>query len=327
MKPRYDVIDLADIDKAALFARDVRAGLSASPKHLPCRQFYDQHGSCLFEEICRLPEYYLTRAEYEILEGKADQITASLPRDVTLVDLGSGSAEKTRLLLAALCRRRGAPLQFIPVDIERSVLDSSAATLLDEFPELWIRALVAEYGQSLPWLREHVPGAKCVLWLGSNIGNLHRPQAAQMLTAIRVACSPGDRLLVGIDLRKDRRVLEAAYDDGEGVTARFNLNLLARIDRELGGQFGAASFQHRAVYLEGPGRVEMHLVSTRRQQVLVGALDLVASFEAGEPIHTEDCYKYSPEEIDAIARAAGLRLVAQWLDSGSRFSSNLFFVE
>ncbi|MBI3974440.1 MAG: L-histidine N(alpha)-methyltransferase [Chloroflexi bacterium] len=310
------------------FAEDVAAGLTATPKSLPCRYFYDEEGSLLFEAICELPEYYVTRAEREILEAHANEIAAQVPSATTLVELGSGSAAKTRLLLDAFFRHRQQQrrqhLCYVPIDISRSMLEESSHALLNDYPALEIRAIAAEYDDGLRFLRAESERPKLILWLGSNVGNLERAEAARFLGRVRATMTPADRLLMGVDLRKSREVLEPAYDDAQGVTARFNLNLLARINRELGGEFDLDAFEHRAHYDEVVGRIEMYLVSTRTQRVRIRDLDLTVSFEPGEPIHTENSYKYSLAEIDALSAAAGLAVEARWLDRGERFAVNLF---
>ncbi len=322
LRERLTLIETPSAGDPAAFARDVAAGLARTPKRLPCRYFYDREGSLLFEAICRLPEYYVPRAEREILERRAPEIAACLPLGAALVELGSGSAAKTRLLIEALLRRQGA-LRYVPVDVSRSMLEESAFGLLADYPLLQIVAVAAEYEEGLGVLGRAADGPKLILWLGSNIGNLERPEAAAFLRRVRELMTPDDRLLVGIDLRKDRTVLERAYDDAQGVTARFNRNILARINRELGGRFDLDTFRHRAVYDEAAGRVEMYLVSMQAQRVPIERLGLEVTFAAGEAIHTENSYKYAPSEIDALAEAAGLRVEQRWLDGGRRFSDNL----
>ncbi len=312
-------------DQAALkarLARDVRAGLTAPRKRLPCCYFYDDEGSRLFDAVCELPEYYLPAAEREVLAARADEVASRFREAPVLIELGSGSAAKTRLLIEALLRRHRT-LEYAPIDISRGALIESAPPLLDTYPDLTIHAVAGDY---LEELRRPTPSSrapKLILWLGSSIGNLDRPAAATFLSGIRGTMSPQDRLLVGIDLRKDRSVVEPAYNDAQGITARFNLNLLTRINRELDGGFDLGAFRHRAVYDDGAGRIEMYLDSARGQRVPIGALDLIVPFAAGEPVHTENSYKYSAPEIDALAAAAGLRIESQWQDGGRRFSVNV----
>ena len=346
---RFTLAALGPINPAASLAEEVRAGLTATPKRLPCRFFYDEHGSLLFEQICELPEYYVTRAEREILAAHAAEIVAQLPAvraSTELVELGSGSAAKTRLLIAALLRRQPA-LRYVPVDISRSALEESAGALLAAYPTLRVDAVAADYEAGLRYLANLAvltvpvagaqpgPGASIVgaaavaapprlfLWLGSNVGNLTRAEAAAFLRRVRDRMGPDDRLLIGIDLRKDRAVLEAAYDDARGVTARFNKNLLARINRELGGHFDLDAFEHRAIYDDAAGRIAMYLVSCREQTVAIDSLGVGVPFAAGEAIHTEDSYKYSSDEIEVLAADAGFTVERRWLDGGQRFSDNL----
>jgi dimethylhistidine N-methyltransferase len=328
--PRFRLVELIGGDPLAEFAHDVAAGLTAEPKHLSCRYFYDREGSHLFEAICELPEYYLTRAETEILQSHAQQIALLFPGNVTVIELGSGNAVKTRLLLEALLPGEPGALatgvhrvRYVPIDICRPVLEESAAGLLQRFPPLEIVAVAAEYHEGLRYLGSESDRPRLILWLGSNIGNFTREEAAKFLRRIRDTMTPADRMLVGVDLRKDRAVLEAAYDDAAGVTAAFNLNLLARINHELNGNFDVSAFQHRAIYNEDLGRIEMYLASARSQSVTIGRIRLTVTFAAGENIHTENSYKYSLAEMNAVTTAAGLRSERFWQDGAGRFSLHL----
>ena len=305
------------------FLQDLESGLLTRPKTLPCRWFYDETGSQLFEQICKLPEYYLTRCEQSILEESAAEIAGRFERAVTLVELGSGSASKTRRIIEAFLEQQDR-LEFAPIDVSREMLEQSALSLLEEYPRLDIRAFAGRYESGLESLAGRTPSPRLTLWLGSSVGNLDRTGAATFLAGLASGMRASDRLLIGIDLRKDREVLEAAYDDSQGVTARFNCNLLVRINRELGGHFDLDSFRHQATWKAGPGRIESHLVSLEDQHVRIDALDQEVSFHAGETIHTENSYKYSREEIDALARQSGMRCEAQWLDKDSLYSLNLF---
>jgi dimethylhistidine N-methyltransferase len=303
-------------------AEDVRRGLLATPKHLSCCWFYDDEGSRLFEEICATPEYYVTRAEDELLATHAPAITAALPRGVTVVELGSGSATKTRRLLDELARD-GRLARYVMIDISPAALAASSRALARDYPDLEVVAFRGAYEEGLARLDSLASAPRFVLWLGSNVGNLHRDEAAAFLAGGRARLAPADRLLVGIDARKDRATLERAYDDAAGVTARFNKNLLVRIDRELGGEFDPAKFRHRALWDEERGRVEMWLDSLEDQVVTIARLGLRVPLKRGESIHTENSYKYSEAEIDALAAAARLRVEARWFDGARRFSETL----
>jgi len=309
------------------FAADVRRGLTARPKSLPPKYFYDELGSQLFDAICLLPEYYLTRAETEIFERHAPEIVARARDDspVTLFELGSGSASKTRRIIEALLAAQPR-LTYVPVDISTAALEASAHALLADYPSLGVRAYAADYDSALPRFRESLEGGAraLVLFLGSNVGNFDRAEAHNFLGRVRAVLRAGDRLLLGADLKKEPATLEAAYDDMLGVTAAFNLNLLARINHELRADFRVRDFRHVALYDEREGRVEMHLESLCEQSVRLGALDLEVGFRRGERIHTENSYKYSLAELSELASATGFERAHTWLDSAGRFSSNLF---
>jgi dimethylhistidine N-methyltransferase len=317
---------LAPPAAADSFAEDVRRGLTAETKSLPPKYFYDALGSQLFEAICLLPEYYLTRAEAEIFERHAAEIAGEAARGsrLTLVELGSGSASKTRRVIEAVLERQSG-LTYVPVDISPSALEASARSLLGDYPPLGVVAYAADYDSALPRLAENLRDGEraLVLFLGSNVGNFDRHGARAFMRRLRGSLRPGDALLLGADLKKDPAAFEAAYDDPLGVTAAFNLNVLGRANRELGARFDLRGFRHVALYDEREGRVEMHLESVRAQTVAVGALGISVRFGAGERIHTENSYKYSPAELSELARASGFTLRRTWLDAGERFSSNL----
>jgi dimethylhistidine N-methyltransferase len=318
---RYTLIDAVPEEES--FAEAVAAGLAQRPRRIPCRFLYDERGSKLFEEICTLPEYYLTRAEREILVARADRIAALFDRPIVLAELGSGSSAKTRLVIDACLARHGR-LRYLPVDISRSMLESSSLELLERYESLEIRAIASELRTGLHHLGRETSRPKLILWLGSSVGNLARDEASAFLARVRCAMTPQDALLIGIDLRKSRSVLERAYDDAAGVTARFTLNLLERMNRELGAHFDLSAFRHQAVYHEDEGRVAIEIVSLRRQRVAIEALGCEIELEHGEGIHTENSFKYSLAEIDALASAADMRVRERWQDHGGRFSLNLF---
>ncbi|HWS85683.1 MAG TPA: L-histidine N(alpha)-methyltransferase [Pyrinomonadaceae bacterium] len=309
------------------FAADVRRGLTAARKFLLPKYFYDALGSRLFDAICLVPDYYLTRAEADIFERHAAEIVERArdgARRVTLFELGSGSAAKTRRIIDALLAAQPR-LRYVPVDISTAALEESASALLGDYEGLSVTAYAADYDTALPRLCESFEeGSRAlVLFLGSNVGNFDRAEARDFLRRVRASLRAGDQLLLGADLKKEAAMLEAAYDDPVGVTAAFNLNLLARINRELDADFRLRAFRHVALYDEREGRVEMHLESTREQTVRVGALGLEVHFRQGERIHTENSYKYSLDELSALAADTGFAREHTWLDPAERFSSNL----
>jgi len=322
---RLVIHDLAQRNGHAEFSQDIRAGLTSSPRHLFPKYLYDELGSRLFEAICEVDEYYPTRAEDEILKTHAEEIAGCLPASDTLIELGSGSAEKTRRLIEAFTRQRQ-ELLFIPVDISPTALATSAQALLGSYPNLRIEAYAADYYQALEALPDFGPNPVLVLFLGSNIGNFEPPQASRFLRAIRRVLRPHDVLLLGADLKKDRQTLEAAYNDALGVTRAFIVNELARINRELDANFDLWAFGLRSSYNEAMGRVEVSLESLRAQSVNVRALNLNIDLAAGEKIHVENAYKYDLDDLRTLGNETGFALERTWLDSAERFSSNLFRV-
>jgi len=321
---RLVIHSLVKRDPRTGLAEDVRSGLTAHPKRFLPKYFYDDLGSQLFDAICLLPEYYLTRAENEILEGYADEIAASVSGQKTLVEMGSGSASKTRLVIEALLREQS-ELLFIPVDISATALENSSRILLQSYPRLRIEAYAADYFAGLAELGKKQRGPTLALFLGSNISNFDREEALRFLRAMRAVLKKGDALLLGADLKKDRAILEAAYNDALGVTAAFNLNVLARINRELGANFDLHKFRHKAFYNEAMGRIEIYIESLQAQKVFIESLNLEAEFSAGELIHTENSYKYDLSDIARLATTTGFTCTRTWLDSSGRFSSNLLF--
>jgi dimethylhistidine N-methyltransferase len=319
---KFVLHNLVKREPRAGLAEDVRRGLSSQPKRFLPKYFYDQLGSQLFEAICLLPEYYLTRAENEILEQYADEIVSSVEGETTLLEMGSGSASKTRLIIEALLRKQR-ELLFIPVDISASALDSSSRILLQSYPQLKVEAYAADYFAGLAELKKKQRTRTLALFLGSNVSNFDPDEALRFLHALRQVLRAGDALLLGADLKKERHVLEAAYNDALGVTAAFNLNVLARINRELGGNFDLTAFRHRAFYNEAAGRVEIYIESRRAQTVSISQLEMEVEFGEGEQIHTENSYKYDLSEIGKLADETGFTRARTWLDSEERFSSNL----
>ena len=323
-RERLVLHNLVRLDVRASFADDVRQGLSEKPRRLFPKYFYDELGSALFEAICLLPEYYLTRAENEILTRYADEIAASVEGEKTLLEMGSGSASKTRLIIEALLKQQG-ELCYTPVDISATALETSSRVLLQSYPRLSVEAYASDYYGALEALATKVRRVRTLaLFLGSNIGNFDADEARSFLRALRRVLAEGDALLLGADLKKERAVLEAAYDDALGVTAAFNLNLLARINRELDADFNLRAFKHYVRYDAELGRVEIYAESLRAQTVRVRALGLELKFDEAERIHTENSYKYDLEGLSQLAAATGFRLAKTWLDERATFSSNLF---
>ena len=299
----------------------VRAGLSASPKSLPCHLFYDRRGSELFEAICRLPEYYPTRTEISILNESAPEILEMSGRDLSLVELGGGSGRKTRIFIDHLLAKQPR-LLYVPIDVSGEFLKRSAAALCRKYPTLWVTAIAAEYRSGLDEMPEKA-GPRLILFLGSNIGNFEAPEAARFLLDIRHRMRADDRLLLGMDLVKDRRVLEAAYNDPAGITAEFNKNILHRINRELGAAFVPSQFDHSAPWVEPRSRIEMHLVSRIPQKVSIPALSQEFSFAESETIHTENSHKYTADSFARLAEQAGLRIIGRWTDPRDWFAVTL----
>jgi dimethylhistidine N-methyltransferase len=296
------------------FARDVIAGLTARPKRLAPKYFYDEAGSQLFEEITRLPEYYPTRCELSILRERAGDIARLFQQQTALIEFGSGSTRKARILLEAAL----AIAAYVPVDISPEMLSQEAVELQRDFPKLKVLPVVADFTKPFGLPAEIAGLARAGFFPGSTIGNFEPHDAAAFLTHAARRIGPGGILIIGIDLVKDPAVLNAAYDDAAGVTAKFNLNLLTRINRELGADFDLAGFCHQAFYNTERRRVEMHLASRKRQKVRIAGR--VIEFRAGETIHTESSYKYTVESFGALARGCGFTPAAQWTDPQGYFS-------
>ncbi len=305
------------------FADDVLKGLSESPKRLSSKYFYDELGSALFDAITVLPEYYLTRAETAILQQWGWEIVRALGNPVEFVELGSGSAVKTRILIEEVLRVQRA-LRYSPIDISGEALRASAQALVNSYPALSVTAYEADYFSILGTRELRRNGKMLVMFMGSNIGNYDPPKGAELIAAIGKSLKPGDGLLLGADLKKDPRMLQQAYDDPTGVTAAFDKNLLARINRELGGTFDLRDFRHVARYEPERGCVASYLEAQRSHEVRIETIDLTVRFKRGERIHTECSYKYSSDDLKALGRHAGLRLDRTWTDSQERFSVNLY---
>jgi dimethylhistidine N-methyltransferase len=296
------------------FARDVIAGLTARPKRLSPKYFYDQTGAQLFEDITALPEYYPTRCELQILRERAAEIARFFPPGSALIEFGSGSSKKVRILLAAATTIAA----YVPVDISSEMLVQEAEELRRDYPKLAVLPVEADFTQPFSLPAAVAGMAHTGFFPGSTIGNFEPHEACAFLRHAGRMLGRGSSLIIGVDLVKDASILNAAYDDEAGITAKFNLNLLARINRELGANFDLASFSHHAFYNSERHRVEMHLASKKRQKVRVAGR--VVEFRAGETIHTENSYKYTLDSFRALARGSGWRPLAVWTDSGANFS-------
>lgn len=306
---------------AGPIAEEVLSGLSAPRKHLPPKLFYDARGSQLFEQITELPEYYLTRTERAILQESAADIASQAGPNLTLVEMGAGSASKTRVLIEAILRRQ-LRLAFYPVDVSPAALREAVASLNGDYPALQVNPLVADYTHHMPELRE-LPSRKLALFIGSTIGNFEPDDAVEFLTRLRQSLGRNDAVLIGFDMRKSTRILHAAYNDAQGITAEFNKNVLARINRELGGKFDVESFKHIAVWNRSLSRIEMHLESRVAQTVWINDLGRSFRFSRGERVHTENSYKFSRVAIARMLRKSGLRLERIWSDPKGWFSEVL----
>jgi dimethylhistidine N-methyltransferase len=307
-------------EQTSAFAREAIDDLSREPKRLSPKYFYDAAGSELFEAITRLPEYYPTRAELAILKEKAGDIAAFVPKGAALVEFGAGSTTKARLLL-----KRCAVVAYVPVDISGEFVRAQADGLRMDFPSLAVHPVAADFTAPfrLPEASAEMP--KVGFFPGSTIGNFEPHEACRFLRSAAQILGSGARMIIGVDLEKDERVLHDAYNDSTGVTARFNLNVLVRINRELGGNFDLSAFIHRAIYNRERHRIEMHLISRKTQ--VAGFLGTSFSFRAGESIHTENSYKYSIARFAALAHGSGWKVCESWTDDAKLFSVHALVAE
>jgi len=318
-----------DSDPVALAVRD---GLTSRPRRLPPWLFYDAAGSRLFEKITELDEYYLTRTERGILARYSEEIVSAAAggERLRIAELGAGSAEKTRILLQAAVEQQRT-LTYEPIDVSPTALALACQRIEREIPSVCVNPYVADYtrgnGHSLDL--ELIPDGerRLVLYIGSSIGNFEPDEASRLLRRLRASLARGDRLLLGLDLVKEEAILQAAYDDAAGVTAEFNVNILRRINHELGADFNLEAFRHLASWNEAESRMEMHLESQRRQEVRVLALDLVLNFGENETIHTENSYKYEPGQAESTLEQAGFDVMGLWTDPRNWFAVILASVE
>lgn len=308
------------------FALDVKKGLDESPKTLPSRYFYDEKGDDLFQKIMDLDEYYLTRAEFEIFVRQKDEILKSFlgnESSFRLVELGAGDGTKTKVLLSHFLEKKTS-FTYSPIDISGNVLEQLEEDLSEELPALKVEPIVGEYFSALEELASNDTSKEVVLFLGSNIGNFDRASGVEFLSHIRENLSVGDMLLIGFDLMKSPEKILSAYNDKEGVTKAFNLNLLTRINNELGANFNVENFDHFPTYDPLTGETKSHIISKKRQTVYIESLDESFSFDAWEAIHTEVSQKYSMKMIEAYAAEAGFEIVHNFMDSNQYFVDSLW---
>jgi L-histidine Nalpha-methyltransferase len=315
----------SSLDTREMLIREVQRGLVGRPRSLPPWMFYDARGSRIFEDITQLPEYYPTRTERDILASYCDAIIAAACPDkseaVRLVELGAGTASKTTILLDAAARLQN-EVVYAPVDVSSDALDIAYETIATSLPEVCISPIVANYVTHPPQL-ESFSGITLGLYIGSSIGNFTPEEARTILRNLRGQLQPGDALLLGVDMVKDEPTLVAAYDDREGVTAEFNLNMLHRLNRELDADFDPARFRHRALWNSAQSRIEMHLESTRDQRVRIAAADLDIYLAKNESIHTENSYKFTDATIDILLSDGGFEVEQTWTDERRWFSVTL----
>jgi len=309
-----------------LFADEVSDGLSSAPKTLPCKYLYDEEGSRLFKEIMELQEYYPTRCEAEILERHKGRIAAALgSRDFNLVELGAGDGAKTKILLRHFLEA-GLRFNYVPIDISNSALQELRDDLRREFPGLIVQGLATEYFEGLRWLAQSYSRTNLILFLGSNIGNFTPSESRSFLSGLWNATNGNDLVLIGFDLKKDLDTMLLAYNDHRGVTARFNINILRRINGELGGNFDLSNFEYYSTYNPTPGAIESFLISRKRQNVYIDLCGRAFSFAEWEPIHTESSYKFDRGEFNRLAWENGFEATDSFSDSRRYFADVLWRV-
>ena len=308
------------------FAKDVEKGLGDKQKHIPPKFFYDKNGSKLFEEICNQPEYYLNRIESLILKRSVDEIMNILgEKELSIIELGNGNSLKTRILLQPFLANLKKVCYF-PIDVSLKMLKKSVKDLSKEYVNLGIFGICSDYVSGLMKINDfmkmknNIPKNKLIIFLGSSIGNFDPKEAKNFLYSLKRYIRQEDALLIGIDLEKDKTILDKAYNDKKGITAKFNLNILARINRELDGEFKLSSFEHKSFYSIHKHRIEMHLVSKLDQQVRVGAIEKSFHFKKGETIHTENSYKYSQNNLNELVENAGLEVIQSFTDPRKQYT-------
>lgn len=322
VRDRFDLVEIPRRDGSSTLAGEVAEGLRAAHKRLPAKLLYDDLGSALFDAITQLPEYYLTRAEAEILNDWGWEIVRVLDAPLDFLELGSGSAVKTRRLIGEALRVQS-DVRYSPIDISSAALRASSHALVETFERLSILAYAGDYFDVLASRELRLDRRTLAMFMGSNIGNYESDEAQRLVRLIGAALRPGDGLLLGTDLKKDRATLELAYADPTGVTAAFDRNVLGRINRELGGDFDLRAFEHVATYDEARGAVDSFLVATRAMHVVLAGIGVAVDLAAGERIHVESSYKFSDEDVARLANATGFRLAQTWHDRAHRFGASL----
>jgi len=327
MTEKYRILKNDDAEAAGCdFAYDVDAGLSRPQKSISSKYLYDSDGDRLFRRIMELPGYYLTRCEFEILRDNRDKIVAVLGDDpINLVELGAGDGKKTFLLLEHFLEK-GLQFRYVPIDISESAIKGLIASCCECYSQMTVEGLVAEYFDGLKWLANQNQRRNFVLFLGSNIGNFTEAETELFLHDLWDALNGSDLVLIGFDLKKDVSRIKDAYDDSQGVTAQFNLNLLHRINREMGGNFDVDQFEHYCTYNEHMGAVESYLISSRKQDVIIQNLSKTYCFDEKEPLHLEYSHKFSGEDIARLAQKAGFEIAAQYYDSARLFVDSMWRV-
>lgn len=305
------------------FARDVLNGLQSIPKQIPAQYFYDEQGSILFQKITAHQDYYLTRAEYSILEKVSEELAASIDTEVIdIIELGVGDGHKTQLVLEGFLKQQKV-INLYPIDISAKAMSQLGETL-GQHDNLTIHGVIADYFAGLAHVREHSTNRQLVLFLGSNIGNFNPLQSQRFLKKLRGILNPGDHMLIGFDLKKDIAMLNRAYNDSAGYTRQFNLNLLQRINNELGGQFDLNNFEHYGAYNPRLGAMESFLISKKQQSVYISALDTHFEFDKFEPVHLEYSFKYLKQEVEKLAEDTGFTVVHHYIDGEERFVDSLW---
>jgi len=300
------------------FAKEISQSLRQNPKFIDPKFFYDKKGSALFEKICLLPEYYLTRTEVEILHHIQNDLNHYLDSDYRLVELGSGSSTKTRLILDVLQQSQD-KIEYFPIDISE-ILEESSKDLLKHYPELQITGIIDTYEDGLEFLRNYDDKNNLIVFLGSSFGNFSPDDGLDFLQKINSTMKDSDLFLIGLDLVKEKQFLEKAYNDSEGITSQFNLNVLSRINKELDGDFDLNSFEHHSLYNEKKKRIEIYLRSIKKQTARIIKANLSLTFEKDELIHTENSYKYTPSDIKYMMENAGLKIKQIWYDKNKHYS-------